>query len=70
MGGKATFDNLLATGKAKFEGDRKPFDQLRGMLVQFTPDFEMMPGTKPPKAATPPAKDPFEQAEPADTSGG
>lgn len=70
MGGKATFDDLIAAGKAKFEGDRKPFDQLRGILVQFTPNFEMMPGTKPAKAATPPAKDPFEQAEPADNFGG
>ena len=61
MGGKATFDDLIAGGKAKFEGDRKPFDQLRGILVQFTPDFELMPGTKPVKTATPTgAKDPFE----------
>ncbi len=29
MGGKATFDSLIAAGKAKFDGDRKPFDQLR-----------------------------------------
>ena len=57
-------------GKAKFEGDRKPFDQLRGILVQFTPDFEIMPGTKPAKPAAPPAKDPFEQEEPANTAGG
>ena len=28
MGGKATFDELIAAGKAKFDGDRKPFDQL------------------------------------------
>ena len=61
MGGKATFDNLIAAGKAKFDGDRKPFDQLRGTLVQFKPDFELMPGTKPVKAP-PPQKptDPFE----------
>ena len=70
MGGKAMFDDLIAAGKAKFEGDRKPFDQLRGILVQFTPDFEMMPGTKPAKPATSPAKDPFEQPEPANTAGG
>ena len=49
MMGKATFDDLLAAGKAKIDGNRKPFDQLRGILVQFTPDFEMMPGTKPAK---------------------
>lgn len=70
MGGTATFDDLITTGKAKLEGDRKPFDQLKGILVQFTPDFELMPGTKPEKVATPPTQNTFEQAKPADTSGG
>ena len=70
MAGKATFDELIASGKAKFEGDRKPFDQLKAILVQFTPDFEMMPGTKPAKPAVPPSKDPFEQPEPASSAGG
>lgn len=70
MMGKATFDDLLAAGKAKFDGDRKSFDQLRGMLVQFTPDFELMPGTKPAKLAKPPVRDPFQQDELGDTSGG
>lgn len=42
MGGTATFDDLLKAGKAKFVGDRKPFDQLRGMLVQFDPIFEIL----------------------------
>jgi alkyl sulfatase BDS1-like metallo-beta-lactamase superfamily hydrolase len=69
MGGKATFDQLVAAGKAKFEGDRKPFDELRSTLVQFAPDFELMPGTKPGKAAAPPAaKDPFEVIQ-SDTKG-
>jgi len=70
MGGKATFDSLLAAGKAKFDGSRRPFDQLRSILTRFTPDFEMMPGTKPGKATNPPTKDPFESDEPADTAGG
>jgi alkyl sulfatase BDS1-like metallo-beta-lactamase superfamily hydrolase len=70
MGGKATFDDLIAAGKAKFEGDRKPFDQLKTILVQFTPDFEIMPGTKPVKQAAPPARDPFEQEEPGNSAGG
>jgi alkyl sulfatase BDS1-like metallo-beta-lactamase superfamily hydrolase len=69
MGGKATFDDLIAAGKAKFEGDRKPFDQLKGILVQFTPDFELLPGTKPVKPSEP-LNDPFEQAEPANSAGG
>ncbi len=70
MAGQATFDDLLANGKAKFEGDRKPFDQLKGILVQFTPDFELMPGTKPAESPKLPAEPPFEQNAPADTSGG
>jgi alkyl sulfatase BDS1-like metallo-beta-lactamase superfamily hydrolase len=70
MMGAATFDNLVAAGRAKIDGNRKPFDQLRGILVQFTPDFEMMPGTKAAKAATPPVKDPFEQAELVRSDGG
>jgi alkyl sulfatase BDS1-like metallo-beta-lactamase superfamily hydrolase len=70
MGGKATFESLLASGKAKFDGNRKPFDQLRSTLTAFTPDFEMMPGTKPVKAIAPAAKDPFEAHGVADTSGG
>ena len=61
MGGKATFDDLLKSGKAKLDGDRKPFDQLRGMLVQFDPIFEILPGTMAAKPAPQPAKDPFEQ---------
>jgi hypothetical protein len=65
MGGKATFDDLLKSGKAKFDGDRKPFDQLRGMLVQFDPIFEILPGTMSAKPAAQPAMDPFEQERPS-----
>ena len=68
MAGRTTFDDLIAAGKARFDGNREPFDRLRGMLVQFAPDFEMLPGTKP--EAAPLAHDSLEQAEPGDTSGG
>ena len=47
MMGVASFDDLIASGKAKFVGDRKPFDQLRSILIPFTPDFEILPGTAP-----------------------
>ena len=47
MGGQTTFDDLINEGKAKLEGDRLPFEQLKSRLVQFSPDFEIMPGTKP-----------------------
>jgi alkyl sulfatase BDS1-like metallo-beta-lactamase superfamily hydrolase len=70
MGGNATFDGLLTSGKAKLDGDRKPFDQLRSIMVRFTPDFEIMPGTMAAKAAAHPEKDPLEAHPPADTSGG
>jgi alkyl sulfatase BDS1-like metallo-beta-lactamase superfamily hydrolase len=56
MMGLASFDNLIGAGKAKFEGDRKGFDQLRSILVAFTPDFEILPGAaakKPTKAPKP-----------------
>lgn len=46
MAGQATFDELIAAGKAAFVGNRKPFDQFWTMLVKFTPDFEMVPGTR------------------------
>jgi len=58
MMGQASFDDLLASGKARFEGDRSGFDRLRSILVPFTPDFEILPGTAA-KAPTPAPK-PFE----------
>ena len=65
MGGKATFDDLIKAGKAKFDGDRKPFDQLRSILVRFSMDFEMVPGTKPAVRSTLHEKDPFAADDPA-----
>ena len=69
MGGKATFDALIGAGKARFDGDRKAFEQLRSTIVQFAPDFEIMPGTKPVKEQpVPKPKDPFEVIQ-SDTKG-
>jgi alkyl sulfatase BDS1-like metallo-beta-lactamase superfamily hydrolase len=56
MMGVSTFDKLLESGKAKFDGDRRPFDQLRGLLVTFTPDFEIIPGTAITQSAVPPGR--------------
>ena len=55
-----TLDEQIAAGKAKLEGDRKPYEQLKGMLVHFTPDFEMMPGTRP-SGLEKSDRNPFEQ---------
>ena len=66
-----TIDDLVAAGEARLEGDRKAFDQLRSALVVgFTPDFELLPGTKPTAAAQPAVHDPLQAGEPADASGG
>jgi alkyl sulfatase BDS1-like metallo-beta-lactamase superfamily hydrolase len=58
MMGRASFDDLIAAGKARFEGNRTGFDQLRAILVLFTPDFEILPGTAAKVRGTPPK--PFE----------
>lgn len=58
MMGTRTFDDLISAGKAKFEGDRKVFEQLKGILVVVTPNFEMIPGTAAPRVPSP-AANPF-----------
>jgi alkyl sulfatase BDS1-like metallo-beta-lactamase superfamily hydrolase len=58
MMGVASFDDLIAAGKARFDGNRQGFDRLRAILVPFTPDFEIMPGTAPNRPT--PAPKPFE----------
>ncbi|MGQ9873087.1 alkyl/aryl-sulfatase [Leptodesmis sp.] len=70
MAGLSTFPDLIGAGRVKLEGNPAVFEQLRSLLVEFTPDFEIMPGTHPAKAATSHQKDAFEQPQPADTSGG
>lgn len=64
MMGVASFDDLIAAGQAKFDGNRTGFDQLRSILVPFTPDFEIMPGTAPKTPAKAPK--PFEVVDLAD----
>jgi hypothetical protein len=51
MMGVSSFDDLIKAGKATFDGYRQPFDQLRGLMVAFTPDFDILPGTAPKEAA-------------------
>ena len=46
----------------KFQGSRLPFDQLRSILTQFTPDFEIFPKTG--NARPTPASKPFEVTVP------
>jgi len=63
MMGKATFDDQIKNGKAKLVGERRPYDQLKTLLIQFDMGFEILPGTG--GTALTAAKDPFEQPAPA-----
>jgi len=45
MARKTNFAKLVATGKATFEGDHKPFKGLMAAITPFTPTFEQLPGT-------------------------
>lgn len=68
MMGAVSFDEQIASGKARLEGDRKPYDELAGMLVHFDLGFEIMPGTG--AVDLTPDKNSFEQDELGRTDGG
>ena len=56
MMGIATFDQLAQEGKARFDGDRSVIYKLRDLMVTFTPDFEILPGTAPTQRQVPPGR--------------
>jgi alkyl sulfatase BDS1-like metallo-beta-lactamase superfamily hydrolase len=68
MMGAVSFDDQIAAGKARLEGNRSVYEQLKTLLVNFDLGFEIMPGTGA-RDLTPEQK-PFEQDEPANSSGG
>ena len=68
MMGAVSFDDQIASGKAKLKGNRDVYEQLKTMLVHFDLGFEIMPGTGA-KDLTPEQK-PFQQEEPGWTDGG
>jgi alkyl sulfatase BDS1-like metallo-beta-lactamase superfamily hydrolase len=68
MMGMTTLDQQVEAGKARVEGNHKLFDQLRGMLVTFTPNFEILPGTKAGMTEVPSPQ--LDQPPPARTDGG
>jgi hypothetical protein len=63
MTGAAGFDQLATEGKAKFDGDRTIIGKLRDLMVIFTPDFEILPGTAPTQRQVPPGR-PFALPDP------
>ena len=54
--GVAGFDQLASEGKAKLEGNREIIHKLRDLMVTFTPDFEILPGTAPTQRQVPPGR--------------
>jgi alkyl sulfatase BDS1-like metallo-beta-lactamase superfamily hydrolase len=68
MMGAVSFDDQIAAGKAKLDGNKDVYEQLKSTLVQFELGFELMPGTG--DASLSPKRTPFQQDEPADSSGG
>jgi alkyl sulfatase BDS1-like metallo-beta-lactamase superfamily hydrolase len=56
MLGVAGFDQLETEGKVRFEGDRSIIGKLRDLMVTFTPDFEILPGTAPTQRQVPPGR--------------
>lgn len=45
LGGQVSLEDLVKGGKAKLEGDPTPLARLREAVDQFTPNFEILPGT-------------------------
>jgi alkyl sulfatase BDS1-like metallo-beta-lactamase superfamily hydrolase len=65
MAGQSSFDALVSSGKVILDGDVRVLVDLRSVVVQFNPAFQLMPGTV--SGATPLESvqvDPFEQPEP------
>jgi alkyl sulfatase BDS1-like metallo-beta-lactamase superfamily hydrolase len=67
MMGTVTFDEQIKAGKAKLEGNREPYEQIKTMLVHFELGFEMMPGTG--AADLTPEEKLFQAEQPASSAG-
>jgi alkyl sulfatase BDS1-like metallo-beta-lactamase superfamily hydrolase len=69
MMGETTIEKQIEARKARASGDLSVLDRLRDILLTFTPDFEMMPGTAPlnPEATE---KSGLEVTNVGDTDGG
>ena len=68
MIGAVSFDDQIASGKAKFKGNRDVYEQLKALLVHFDLGFEIMPGTG--ARDLTPEENPFKQEELGRTDGG
>lgn len=64
MMGASTFEALATAGKAKLEGNRALLQQLGSIMVRFTPNFEILPGTANQKPAPTSNEKPFQYVVP------
>ena len=55
--GAARLDQLASAGKVRLEGNARPLEQLKGMVVQFDIGFEILAGTMPAKVAVKPEQE-------------
>ena len=70
MSGVSTFPILAEEGKVRLEGDASIVQKLQDVLVQFSSDFEILPGTLPASEPQDRKHDLFEQPEPSSSAGG
>ena len=68
MMGAVSFDEQISAAKARLEGSRQVYEQLKPMLVHFDLGFEIMPGTG--ARDLTPSRTSFEQKDPGGTGGG
>jgi alkyl sulfatase BDS1-like metallo-beta-lactamase superfamily hydrolase len=65
MAGQSSFDALVSSGKVKLAGNLKVLADLRSVVVQFNPAFQLMPGTMTRATQLQSVQlDPFAQPEP------
>jgi hypothetical protein len=67
MMGAVSFDEQIKAGKAKLEGKREPYEQLKTMLVHFELGLELIPGTG--AADLTPEDKPFQAEQLASSAG-
>ena len=63
MMGAISLEDQVKNGKCTLVGDASVLEKLKSTMVHFTPDFEIMPGTKAEKSVS--DLKPFQQEEPA-----
>jgi alkyl sulfatase BDS1-like metallo-beta-lactamase superfamily hydrolase len=70
MSGLSTFHDLAGEGKVQLDGDAAIIQTLQDVLVEFSSNFEILPGTIPAKQTQTSDRDLCKQPEPSSSAGG